>query len=143
VDKFVFEYNAGNIAANLRVELGGKQISKSTFYNWLAKYQNHDEAGLVPQYKKHGGCGASLDKRTKDLIWFYYLHKNKPSAARVIRMLAEKNGIEVTPRTVYRYIRNEIPQPVKDRFRKGEKYYHDHYESYVSIDYTRCTRWRW
>ncbi|MDR1585912.1 MAG: Mu transposase C-terminal domain-containing protein [Treponema sp.] len=137
VEQFIFEYNAGNIASDLRAELGGKQLSKSTLYNWLGKYQNHDEAGLVPQYKKRGGCGASLDKHTKELIWFYYLHKNKPSAARVIRLLAEKEKIEVNPCIVYRYIRYEIPQNVKDYFRKGEKYYHDHYESYVSIDYTR------
>jgi transposase InsO family protein len=137
VEQFLFEYNAGNIASDLKAELGGKRISKSTFYNWLGKYQNHDEAGLVPRYKKRGGCGASLDRHTKDLIWFYYLHKNKPSAARVIRLLAEKEKIEASPCVVYRYIRHEIPQSVKDYFRKGKKYFNDHYESYVSIDYTR------
>jgi transposase InsO family protein len=136
-EKFVFEYNAGTIVADLRAELGGKPISKSTLYNWTGKYQSHDEAGLVPQYKDRGGCGASLDKRTKELIWFYYLHKNKPSVARVLRKLAEKEGIEVKPTKVYRYIRYEIPSSVKDYFRKGKKYYHDHYESYIVIDYTR------
>jgi transposase InsO family protein len=27
---------------------------------------------------------------------------------------------------------------VKDYFRREKKYYHDHYESYINIDYTRC-----
>jgi hypothetical protein len=133
VEKFVFEY----IAADLRAELGGKTISKSTLYNWMGKYQSHDEAGLVPQYKERGGYGASLDKHVKELIWFYYLHKNKPPVAQVLRKLAEKEGIEVNPAKAYRYIRYEIPSMVKAYFRKGKKYYHDHYESYITIDYTR------
>jgi transposase InsO family protein len=136
VEKFVSEYNAGNIASNLRAELGGKTISKSTLYNWMSKYQNHDEAGLVPRYRDHGGHGASLDKHVKDLIRFYYFRKNKPAVAQVIRKL-EKENIVVNPGTVYRYIRHEIPRADKDYFRKGKKYFHDNYESYIPIDYTR------
>jgi hypothetical protein len=48
--EFVFEYNEGRAASDIKAELGGKSICQSTLYNWLAKYQNHDEAGLVPQY---------------------------------------------------------------------------------------------
>jgi hypothetical protein len=70
----VLEYNAGNIAADLRAELGG--------------------------------CGASMGKRTKDLIWFYHLHK-------------------------------------KQTFDGAGDSDAGRYESCVSIDYTRATRWRW
>ena len=136
MERFVFEYNAGNTASELKAELGGKSICQATFYNWLAKYQNYDEAGLVPQYKDRGGFGATLDKKTKEIIWFYYLHKNKPSAAHVIRKLHEE-GIEANENKVYRYIRHELPQSVKDYFRKGKKYFRDHYASYINIDYTR------
>jgi transposase InsO family protein len=137
VEKFVHEYNAGNIAADIKAELGGKSICQSTLYTWLGKYQSHDEAGLVPQYRERGGYGASLDKSIKEKIWFYYLNKNKPSVAQVIRQLAEKEGIEASPNKVYRYIQYEIPGSVKDYFRRGKKYFHDHYESYINIDYSR------
>jgi hypothetical protein len=135
--EFLREYNTGKIAADIRAELGGKTICQATLYNWLAKYQNHDAAGLLPKYKDRGGHGASLDKRTKELIWFYYLHKNKLSVAQVIRSLEEKEKIAASEPVVYRYIRHEIPNSVKDYFRKGAKYFHDHYESYIKIDYSR------
>jgi hypothetical protein len=135
--EFVFEYNEGRAASEIKAELGGKSICQSTLYNWLAKYQKYDEAGLVPQYKERGGFGASLDKRTKELLWYYYLNKNKPSIAQVIRKLDEKEQIKITANIVYRYIQHEIPGSVKDYFRKGKKYFHDHYESYINIDYTR------
>jgi transposase InsO family protein len=135
--EFLCEYNAGKIAADIRAELGGKTICQATLYNWLAKYQNHDVAGLLPQYKDRGGHGASLDKQTKELIWFYYLHKNKLSVAQVIRSLEEKEKIVTSEPVVYRYIQHEIPRSVKDYFRKGAKYFHDHYESYIKIDYSR------
>jgi hypothetical protein len=80
---------------------------------------------------------ASLDNRTKELIWFYFLHKNKPAVAQVIRKLDEKEGIKVNENIVYRYIKYEISDAVKDYFRRGQKYYHDHYEPYISMDYTR------
>jgi hypothetical protein len=57
----------------------------------LANHNRHGEAGLAPKYKGRGGNGASLDERAKELIWFYHLHKNKPSIARVIRRLREKS----------------------------------------------------
>jgi hypothetical protein len=110
--EFLYEYNAGKTAADIRAEFGGKTICRATLYNRLAKYQTHDAAGLLPKYKDRGGHGASLDKRTKELIWFYYLHKNKPSAAQVIRSLEEKEKITTIEPVVYRYIQHEIPQSV-------------------------------
>jgi hypothetical protein len=86
VYRFVAEYNAGNIAPDLRGALGGKPIGKSTLYNWTEKYQNNDEAGLVPQYKKKGGSGASLDKHTKDLIWFYSLWGLIPCRSAAVKL---------------------------------------------------------
>jgi hypothetical protein len=77
-ERFLFEYNEGRIAQEARAELGGKTLCQSTLYNWLGKYQHHDEAGLAPKYKGRGGNGASLDERTRELVWLYYLHKNKP-----------------------------------------------------------------
>ena len=136
-EKFLFEYNEDRIAREARAELGGKTLCQSTLYNWLGKYQHHDEAGLASKYKGRGGNGASLGGRAKELIWFYYLHKNRPAIAQVIRRLSEKDHIEVSGHIVYRYIKHEIPASVKDYFRKGKKYYHDHYESYISINYTR------
>jgi putative transposase len=130
-------WNAERFVADLREQLGGKSICQATLYNWLAKYQTYDEAGLVPQYKARGGYGAGLDERTKGLIWAYYLHKNKPSVAHIIRTLDLKEGIRLKPGVVYNYVRYEIPDGVKDYFRRGRKYYHDHYESYIKIDYER------
>ena len=137
-DQFLLAYNESRIAREVREGLGGKTIgSPATLYTWLGKYQHHGEAGLTPKYKGRGGNGASLDKSAKELIWFYYLHKNKPSIAHVVRRLHEKDHIEVSPHIVYRYIKFAIPKSVKDYFRKGKKYFHDHYESYIDIDYTR------
>jgi transposase InsO family protein len=135
-ERFLFEYNAGNIASEVRAELGGKTICQATLYNWLAKYQNHDEAGLAPKYKGRGGNGASLDEHTKSLIWFYFLHKNKPTVAQVLRKLENEN-IEVSESVVRRYINSEIDEGTKAYFRKGKKYFHDHFECHVNIDYTR------
>jgi transposase len=115
----------------LRKQLGnyGKISTYQSLYRWLNQLAQHGVDGLAPQYSKRGGNGASLDEHTKQLIWVYYLHHNKPSVARAIRVLADKHQITISGEAiVYRYIRDEIPEAIKAYFRMEEKYYHDHYE---------------
>jgi transposase InsO family protein len=122
----------------LRKQLGsyGNISTYQSLYRWLNQLAQHGVDGLAPQYSKRGGSGASLDVHTKQLIWVYYLHHNKPSVAHIIRVLKDKHQITLGEAVVYRYIKDEIPEATKAFFRIGEKYYHDHYDSYVNIDYT-------
>jgi hypothetical protein len=55
----------------------------------------------------------------------------------MLRRLSEKEHIEASEHIVYRCIKYEISQPVKDYFRRGKKYYLDHYAPHINIDYTR------
>jgi hypothetical protein len=111
-ERFLFEYNEGRIAQDARADLGGKTLSQSTLYNWLGKYQHYDEAGLAPKYKGRGGNGASLDERTRELVWLYYLHKNKPSisahrccAASVKKSILRRANISFTATSNMKYHR--------------------------------------
>jgi transposase InsO family protein len=142
--RFSALYNSGGVIPDIREALNNNTLSKSTLYAWFRNYADDGENGLVPDYSTdRGGNGASLDKRVKELIWFYYLHKNRPSAASVIRKLKEKEGISVSKSIVYRYIKTEIAAATKIYFRQGKKAYHDKCESYIDIDYTRLHSMQW
>jgi transposase len=121
------------IIPEIHAQLGGT-LSKATLYRWLKKYEQHDQAGLAPQYHNRGGHGASLDQYTKDLIAYFYLHKNQPSVAKVRRAL-ETQGITINQSMLYQYIQDAIPPEVKLFFRKGEKAYRDKCELYIDRDY--------
>jgi putative transposase len=136
-------YNSGGVIPGIREALNNSTLSKSTLYAWFRKYTVEGEDGLVPDYRNRGGNGASLDKRVKELIWFYYLHKNRPSIASVIRKLSEKENITVSESIAYRYIRTEIDTATKIYFRQGKKAYHDKCESYIDIDYNRLHSMQW
>jgi hypothetical protein len=55
---------------------------------------------------------------------------------KVVCDLLEQYGIHAGEATVYRYVRS-LPQSLKDRWRKGEKYFQDHYGKYIPRDYTQ------
>ena len=120
---FIDAYEAGEVAADLRERLGrwGNIHTQSNFYkNWLAVYQKHGIAGLIPQYdRKRGGAGASFDEKAKEIINSLYLDLRKPSAASVTRDLAQF-GYDLKYVTVNRYIK-EIPNSVKVFYREGQK----------------------
>jgi putative transposase len=135
--EFNSAYAAGGILPEVRAALG-ESLPDSTLSRWLQRYRRSGVEGLAPRYEhRRGGSGASLDGHTKALVWFYYLNKNRISLRKVQRTLEEKENIPVSYPMLCRYIRHEIPAATKDFFRKGEKYYHDHYESYIERDYTR------
>jgi transposase InsO family protein/ribosomal protein L28 len=139
-EAFIKAYDAGVMIPEIRAQLGrhGDIKTFQTLYRWLDLYTQFGLEGLAPQYAvKKGGNGASLEQRVKELIWFYYLNKNKWPVAKVIRKLKDKEGVEVSRYIVYRYIQTEIPESVKAYFRMGKKYFHDKFECYVNIDYTR------
>jgi len=143
-ESFAALYNTDQVLPDVRKALNNNTLSKSSLYAWLQRYSTGNEDALVPQYiTRRGGNGASMDKRVKELIWFYYLHKNKPSVASVIRKLEEKEGCTVSEAMVYRYINTEIDPATKIYFREGRKAYHDKCECYVDIDYTRLHSMQW
>ena len=142
---FIAAYEAGEVAADLRERLGrwGNIHTQSNFYkNWLAVYQKHGIAGLVPQYdRKRGGAGASFDEKAKEIINSLYLDLRKPSAASVTRDLAQF-GYDLKYVTVNRYIK-EIPNSVKVFYREGQKAYHDKFDPYIERDYTLFKAMEW
>jgi putative transposase len=132
--QFVERYDRGLIVPDVRERLGrwGLLKSASVFYS----HRQFGLPGLVPQYNRdRGGAGATLPQEVKDRIEWLYLDTNKPSAAVVWELLGQY-GITAGKATVYRYIR-DLPQFLKDRYRKGEKYFRDHYEAFIPRDYTR------
>ncbi len=133
------------IAADLRERLGrwGNIHTPSNFYkNWLAVYQKHGIAGLVPQYaRRKGGRGASFDEKAKEIIMSLYLDERKPSVASVVRDLVQY-GYELNYCTVCRYV-NEIPESVKTLNRDGKKAYHDKFDPYLERDYTLFNAMDW
>ena len=143
-EAFAAKYSAGEIVPEIRGALGKKELSASTLYRWMQQYTSGGEDGLAPQYvSRRGGNGASLDDRTKSLIWFYYLNKNRPSAANVIRKLKEKDNIEVGRSIAYRYIGTEISEAAKIYYRQGPKAYKDKCVPYIDIDYTKFHSMQW
>lgn len=142
---FIAAYESGAVAADLRERLGrwGNIHTQSNFYkNWLAVYQEHGIAGLVPQYaRRRGGAGASFDEKAKEIINSLYLDLRKPSAASVARDLAQF-GYDLKYVTVNRYIK-EIPNSVKVFYREGQKAYHDKFDPYIERDYTLFKAMEW
>ena len=142
---FIAAYEAGEVASDLRERLGrwGNIHTQSNFYkNWLAVYQKHGIAGLVPQYaRRRGGAGASFDEKAKEIINSLYLDLRKPSAASVTRDLAQF-GYDLKYVTVNRYIK-EIPNSVKVFYREGQKAYHDKFDPYIERDYTLFKAMEW
>lgn len=142
---FIAAYEAGEVAADLRERLGrwGNIHTQSNFYkNWLAVYQKHGIAGLIPQYdRRRGGAGASFDEKAKEIINSLYLDLRKPSAASVTRDLAQF-GYDLKYVTVNRYIK-EIPNSVKVFYREGQKAYHDKFDPYIERDYTLFKAMEW
>ena len=146
VAQFIAAYENGVAAPELRERLGrwGNIHSPSNFYtNWLARYEQCGLAGLAPQYaKKRGGSGASLDDKAKNIIEVLYLDLRKPSVASVERGL-KQFGYELNYTIINRYIKNEIPESVKVRCRKGEKAYNDKFAPYIQRDYTLFKSMEW
>ena len=142
---FIAAYEAGEVAADLRERLGrwGNIHTQSNFYkNWLAVYQKHGIAGLVPQYaRRRGGAGMSFDEKAKEIINSLYLDLRKPSIASVVDDL-KQYGYELNYTTVTRYIR-EIPKSVKVFYREGLKAYHDKFDPYIERDYTLFKAMEW
>jgi hypothetical protein len=136
--QFVERYNKGLIVPEIRERLGRWGLLKSTsvFYShWLLRYQQFGLAGLVPQYNRdRGGAGATLPQEARDRIEWLYLDANKPSAEVVWELLSQY-GITAGKTTVCRYIRH-LPQFLKDKYRKGDKYFRDHYDTFITRDYT-------
>ena len=145
VKAFIAAYEAGEVAAELRERLGrwGNIHTQSNFYkNWLAVYQKHGIAGLIPQYdRRRGGAGASFDEKAKEIINSLYLDLRKPSIASVVDDL-KQYGYELNYTTVTRYIR-EIPNSVKVFYREGQKAYHDKFDPYIERDYTLFKAMEW
>jgi putative transposase len=126
------------IASDIKERLGrwGHIGSTAVFYqNWLRRYQQFGLAGLAQQYHDRGKDGATLSQEAKDRIEWLYLDPHKPSV-KVVCELMEQYGIQAGEATVYRYVRS-LPQSLNDRWRKGEKYFKDHYEKYIPRDYTQ------
>jgi hypothetical protein len=136
--QFIEFYNQGLILPEVRERLGrwGLLNSPSVFYShWLARYQQFGLPGLAPQYKDKGGPGATLPEEVKDRLEWLYLDSSKPSVKVAVELLVQY-GIKISESIAYRYIQY-LPQSLKDRYRKGEKYFRDHYEAFIVRDYTR------
>ena len=129
VKQFVEYYNDNLILPEIKEHLGrwGTIGSTAMFYqNWLRRYQQFGLEGLVPQYHDRGGMCAGLSQETKDRIEWLYLDPHKPSV-KVVCELLEQYGLQAGEATVYRYI-SGLPKAIKDRWRKGEKYFKNHVE---------------
>ncbi|MDR0584594.1 MAG: hypothetical protein LBG57_09645 [Treponema sp.] len=136
VSRFVSAYNSGAIVPELRARLGphGDIRSQSSLYRWLERYHEHGMDGLVPQYHKRGGNGASLPREVKERIEWLYLDTSRPSVAGVIRDL-EQYGMRYNKSIIRRYI-DGIPEAVKVRGREGFDAFHKKFERYAERDFT-------
>ncbi|MDR0584545.1 MAG: hypothetical protein LBG57_09400, partial [Treponema sp.] len=136
VRRFVSAYNNGDAVPELRARLGphGDIRGQSSLYRWLERYHEHGMAGLVPQYHRRGGNGASLPQEVKDRIEWLYLDTSRPTVASVIRDL-EQYGIHCNASIIRRYI-DGIPEAVKVRGREGFDAFHKKFEQYAELDFT-------
>jgi hypothetical protein len=142
LERFCELYNAGLIAPEVRDQLnklGARTLAKSRLADYVKLYDDYGLSGLAPQYRKRGGAGAGLPREIIERIEWLYLDSNKPSVSRVwrdIAQYAEPLGVAVSEATARRVI-GRIPPAVRDRFRKGEGYFNNHYLSYIERDYTK------
>jgi putative transposase len=136
--EFCAAYTSGAVdLPEIRSRLGDT-LTDSTLSRWFRRYKQAGVAALAPCYEhRRGGNGAALDEHTRWLIYYYYLNKNKISLRSIQRTLEEKEQASVGYAMLCRFVRSEIDAGTKDFFRRGEKYFHDHYESYIERDYTR------
>ncbi|MDR2370917.1 MAG: DDE-type integrase/transposase/recombinase [Treponema sp.] len=134
---FVAAYSAGHILPDTRSRIGDT-LTDSTLSRWFRCYEKSGLPGLAPRYDhRRGGHGASLDPAIKGLIRFHYLNRNRYSLRSVQRKLEEKENVRVNYTMLCRYVRCEISAEIRDYFRRGEKYFNDHYQPYLERDYTQ------
>lgn len=125
--------------------IDGKPLSRATLYLWRSKYRRSglsalaDQRGLpsvpspgTPGEGKGGGDFFDLVRR----LW---LHLNKPSLASCYQIAcyeAQRSGWPAPPSYghVHRLIK-QVPLPVVDKFRNGEKAFTDNSAVFVERDY--------
>lgn len=91
---------------------------------------------MAPQYKDRGGMGASLTQEEKDRLEWLWLDPNKPSVKQVLRILQDSFQIAIGEKTAQRYL-NNIPKFIIDSHREGKDYCQNHYDLYITRDYTK------
>lgn len=118
VTDFCEAYNGGLCCQPLFARLG--EVSKATFYNWLAAWKKLGASGVVPKYgMSRGGAGESLTDEEKGLLQRFWLRNTQPSARHAWILMKEcLPWSKCSYQTANRFL-NSIPKMIAGYWRQG------------------------
>ena len=136
VQSFCEAYNAGLISAPLHAKLG--EVSKATFYNWLAAWKKLGASGVVPKYgMSRGGAGETLTDEERDLLKQFWLRNTQPSARHAWILMRENIPYSrCTYQTALRFL-NSIPKVIAGYARQGAGRFENLFLPYMEQDIER------
>jgi len=116
---------------------GEKAFSHQTLFRKITEFRNSGIEGLIPQ------SGATHNftvwpEEAKAWLWQKYCNINQPTAAWCIAQLkaeAKKHLWRLPSVATMRRYLERIPQETRDRWRRGERYWREHYLPSVLRDY--------
>ena len=120
---------------------GEKAFSHQTLFRKITEFRNSGIEGLLPQ---SGATHNFTDwpEEAKAWLWQRYCNINQPTATWCIAQLkaeAKKQGWRLPSTATMRRYLERIPQETRDRWRKGEKYWREHYLPSVLRDYEQMS----
>ncbi len=115
---------------------------KEKCFEWRTlhgKIKRFNEKGLLGLVSKYQGRRPTVwPKEAQACLWQLFCNVNQPTASWCIRQLkirAKKEGWDLPSYSIMKRFISQIPQETKDRHRKGEKYWRQHYVPSVLRDY--------
>lgn len=115
-----------------------KPISERQLNHWEHKFDKYGSSGLVDGRGGHNRGKTDIPPEAWELFKHYWFNESRPSVESCMEIVADELGIELPTATTFRrQIDAQIPLMVQDRYRKGKKYFQDHYEPYNQRDYSQ------
>lgn len=136
VQDFIGAYNNGLCCTQLFSRLG--EVSKATFYNWLAAWKKLGASGVVPKYgMSRGGAGETMTDEERNLLKHFWLRNTQPSARHAWILMRENIPYShCTYQTALRFL-NSIPKVIAGYARQGAGRFENLFLPYTEQDIGR------
>ena len=105
-------------------------ISESTIYNWIKKYNEYGIEGLIPTYKKRGSYFPKETQKLMEKARKRYLKPNKTMEGAYIDLIKDCQSRELPPpslSTFRKFIYNSSDASERALLRKGRRYHKSHF----------------
>ena len=122
------------------------EVSARTIRRWQSLYEDYGWTGLMPRWGREKGY-RSLPEEIQKRVLDAYTWQGKKSATQIYRDVVKPScdelGVDTPhPRTVRRFLKEEVPPLVEDMSREGKEFYEKHHKPRVQRELpTRANQW--